>query len=236
MKKTIVSAVATLATLISPAAFAATISISTFSIADFNAKTGVSVIENFETRSESGVLSGPLSSKVGTFSSAGGSGDGGNTSTCVSNGGCVSNLALQIDTVNGQGNLVPTSGTRSLNSNDTFGIIWDVALRNGRAFKRVVFALRDGGEFQELTVSSGGASQSYGPGTPNNNGKLFVIDFANWVTSAKISMVNPVNDDGFTIDGATIAQLAPVPLPASALMLFGGVAALGAAKRRRKKA
>ena len=101
---------------------ASSISVATFDLTAFASSMGGNFsLEDFESYS-GGALSGPLTgTSVGTFSSLGGVGSG---STCRSNGGgtCSADLAIQEDGINGQGNLIPIAGSRSLNSNDTLGI------------------------------------------------------------------------------------------------------------------
>ncbi len=43
---------------------------------------------------------------------------------------------------------------------------------------------------------------------------------------------NEVND-GFTLDGATLVDVTPVPLPASAALLLGAIAGLGVMRSRK---
>lgn len=99
------------------------------------------------------------------------------------------------------------------------------------SFNRLIFGLRDGGEFQSLTVSAGGDTATFGPGAGNGNEKLVVVDFSGFVTSASVEMRNSGLNDGFTIDAATAAA---VPLPAGAVLAMTGLAGLMAIGRRRR--
>lgn len=228
---------------------AATISVSTFSYADWNSKVGASaVIEDFEnpsalsgtfengnaltgTSTTEGELLGSISTAVGTFTSLGPIGSGTTCGTFDLNGDGCHQLALQQDPgQNGQGNIVPDNGLWSLNSNDTQGMEW-VADLGGALFKSVVFAIQDAADAGQkiLSITAGGQTQTFNA-LPNNNEQLVFIDFGADVSSATINIRTSAND-GFTIDGAAINV---VPLPASSLLLIGGIAALGGVARRRK--
>ena len=211
---------------------ASSISVATFDLTAFASSMGGNFsLEDFESYS-GGALSGPLTgTSVGTFSSLGGVGSG---STCRSNGGgtCSADLAIQEDGINGQGNLIHIAGSRSLNSNDTLGIKWDVSRVGSASFNRLIFGLRDGGEFQTLTVSAGGETATFGPGAGNGNEKLVVVDFSGFVTSASVEMRHSGLNDGFTIDAATAAA---VPLPAGAVLGMTGLAGLMVIGRKRRR-
>lgn len=228
------------------AAQAGTIEIKTFSTSEYNTLTGGGnwVIEDFENTPQTlsvngskidqpGELAGPLtSSLVGTFSSTGGTGSG---STCGSNGGDCTNLALVEGTINGQGNLVPDNGVWSLSSNDTLGVNWDVELDGGQEFNQVVFAIEDPSDNGALvTVSAAGETVIDAFEGANNNDSFIVrVLFDSPVDAASITLANSKRNDAFSIDGAAVAA---VPLPAAA-WLFGsallGMAGIGHRRRRK---
>lgn len=233
---------------------AATITVDPFSPADFDALTSSdgAVIEDFEMSSgepefvgfvdadaTEGELAGPLTTKVGTFASLGGSGSG---STCDANSvsGTCSQIALEQDTINGQGNLLPTDGEWAVSSNDTLGVSWLAKLDSGKLFNQVIFTLRDAVDRSDelslaISTSEGGLFTIFGR-QPNDTQQIVVIDFlGNGVSEVTIDIALNANkpDDGFTIDGATLIAT-PVPLPASALLLIGGVGAIGLMRRRRR--
>lgn len=215
---------------IAGSAQAATISISTFTDAQFTALSSGGIVEDFESYQNVRWVDG-TGTNVGTFSTLGGSGSG---TVCQANTGrpCTT-LAIQRGSNSGQGNLVPFDGVQALSSNDTLGIAWNAFTRAGTLFSQVVFGLRDAADIRNtvFTITAGGQTTTLSPGG-NNNGRLVVINFGENVSSALIEM-RTTRNDGFTLDGATIIP-SPVPLPASSLLLLGGLAALGAAARRKK--
>lgn len=179
---------------------------------------------------------------VGSFTTIDGTGNG-SGSTCRSlslgNNTC-DNIALQFNprgNLNGQGNVIPgPGGLFAINSNDTLGITWEARLGGGQTFNRIVFALRDAAEFTTLTIASRNASEVFS-GFGNNQRRLFVIDLAQNVRRATITLEHGRLNDGFTLDGAALVSsgaMSPVPLPAGAWLILGGLGALLVARRQRK--
>lgn len=238
MTKTLLAATVALASLAGATANAASITVSQFDIAEFNTRAAGGVIEDFETYG-GGAWNDATVTNVGMFRTLGGSGSG---TTCVAiEGSPCTTLAIQdsaprseggVGEINGQGNLVPLNGTRSLSSADTLGLVWTVATRANSLFTGVVFALRDVADISGtiFTITAGDATRTL-TAQANNNKKLVVIDFGGAFSDASIKMQTARND-AFTIDGATINP-APVPLPAAGLLLVGGLGALGALRKRK---
>ncbi|MDD9718243.1 hypothetical protein PVW48_15885 [Dinoroseobacter sp. PD6] len=197
-----------------------------------------------------GFQGSPLSTAVGNFETVGGTGGGGTvTGSGFPNDG--TGLALRDGTVFGRSNKIPTTGSWFLDSNDTHGIEWDVSL-GGASFDAIFFTLTDGsdqGAF--LRIDAGGGNtfeQRVGGKLPDGNSSIVVIEFSSAVTAADIDFFNFESDgvtfrkdDGFSLDGMRVgiggpgfgAPPAPVPLPASGLLLIG---ALGAVALRARKA
>ncbi|MEE4203283.1 MAG: VPLPA-CTERM sorting domain-containing protein [Halieaceae bacterium] len=230
-----VAAAAVSVLLTAGVAAAGSIKVTEFDINDFNLAVSNNpfVVEDFEDITDTpGILNGPLNTDVGTFTSIGGAGSG---STCTQSGGSpdCEFLSLFDTNPNGQGNLVPDDGIWSLNSNDTFGVVWDVVAPFGD-FNRVVFGMMDAAD-QGATVtvtSTDIADTAVFQSQTSGNAKLIVIDFAAKVGSATITIDNGGKlNDAFSVDGASVGV---VPLPAAGWMLLAGIGGLAAMRRRRK--
>ena len=228
------------ATLVAGPALAATINVSAFSDTNYNAAVGTmdyAVTQDFETFDEGNVANG-FSTNVGTFSTLGGEGSGGTVNNAnFANDG----TQLAIREGNVYGRTSSTSGRTSndddnmfLDSNDTFGIIWNVSLGAGRMFDRIVFTVTDAAEFGgSLWVGTNGATTTIVNGA-NAVRNLIEITFDQSMSSATV-VLNHFNGSGsFTNDGFSVDDIAvsEVPLPASALLLLGGLGGLVAMRRR----
>ncbi|GIT86772.1 hypothetical protein ROBYS_17880 [Roseobacter sp. OBYS 0001] len=137
--------------------------------------------------------------------------------------------------INGQGQLVPDNGTKSLSSNDTAGIVWDVFSSADPTFKfnRIVFAVGDAADINGTVfkVTAGGVEKTL-TGQANNNEQLVVINLGGFFDTATVVMDTATND-AFVIDGATISA---VPVPAALPLLLAGIGGLGFMARRKRKA
>ena len=56
------------------------------------------------------------------------------------------------------------------------------------------------------------------------------------VESLSVELFNDRLNDGFGVDGAMVAHVAPVPVPPAAALLVSGILAFGAFRRRRQGA
>jgi hypothetical protein len=224
---------------------AASITVSTFNPSAYTAllTTGTFVGEDFETlgatRGE-GEVAGPLSTAVGTFVTAGGVGSGGTVSELPGNTG--RHLTLRDGNVYGRNNAVPVGGGWFLDSNDTAGMIWNVAV--GGLFDTIAFVLSDAsdvGAFLRISAGSSVHEVRTGGRLPDGNDRLVVVSFAQAVASAQVTLVNYTafggstnfRNDGFSVDGAQV-RLSPVPVPAAGLLLIAGLGALAAVRARRQ--
>ena len=127
--KTLSAAVIVLAS--ATGAYASSITVSIFDAASYNTGFGAApnVGEDFETLGGSlgaGEVSDGFSTAVGSFSTLGGTGGGGTVTGLPGNTGNL--LALRNGNVYGRENTVPTGGSRFLDSNDTRGVAWGVAI------------------------------------------------------------------------------------------------------------
>ncbi|MEM7718373.1 MAG: VPLPA-CTERM sorting domain-containing protein [Pseudomonadota bacterium] len=238
MKKFLVSAA--LVALSTPA-FAATVSVTSFSKSSYEAAVGSitqSVIQDFEG-SDIGNVDDGFSTNVGTFASLGGTGSGGTVSDApFSNNG--NKLALRKGDVFGRVSTTSAlTGVASddmfLDSNDTFGIVWNVKLVGSKMFDRLVFTITDAAEFGNalhITTIFGTTIIDSAGGSIK---RLVDIDLGQEVSSAVITLGHfsgdaPVKNDGFSIDDIAVSE---VPLPASALFLLGGLGGLALMRRRK---
>lgn len=178
--------------------------------------------------------SDPGATKVGAFTSLGGVGNG---SSAV-NGGTQLQVRSDDPWVWGRYNTSGVDGNW-LDSNDTLGVRWDVG--GVGKFNAIAFLLTDvadvGATFS-IKVGNTLFSQTIGAAGRMANGSIQLVRILlpEAVTNLAIELRNNRLNDGFGIDGATVARIAPVPLPPAALLLISGFAGLVAMRRRRAAA
>lgn len=234
-------------------ATASTIAVDTFTAANYNGLLGGLggniVSENFEAYSESNVggVDAPFSTAVGEFETLGGEGSGGtvrnsDSTFTSSNPNDGTQLAIRDDNVFGRVSTTAAltgieTNDKFLDSNDTWGILWDVDL-GGLAFTKILLTLTDAadtGATVTITADDGGYFQFQSQ--PRSNQKTVLIDFGGAVTGATVQFANSNSfgdyrtNDGLALDDIAISA---VPLPASFLLLAAGIAGLGAMRRKRK--
>lgn len=234
-------------------AFAASIAVSEYNpgVFDLVDNSITATGENFETLGSNlgeGEVGSNFSTAVGTFNTLGGTGTGGTVSGLPGNTG--TELALRDGNTYGRYNTQPLDGDWYLDSNDTYGIDWDVS--TGSTFNTVVFTLVDGsdtGAFLRITSDGDTFEQRVGGKLSNGNASIVVVSFDTLVNDAVIEIGNYNSsgtslrtNDGFAIDGLRVGTdnrlvqdpPAPVPLPASGLLLIGALAATGWRARKRQ--
>jgi len=227
-------------------AHAATINMIEYDAATYNSifGSGARTFEGFEALGAmygEGEVSNGFSTSVGTFSTLGGTGTGGTVSGLSGNTGSM--LALRQGNVFGRENTSPDDGSWFLDSNDTWGMSWDVALAGGKSFNSLAFTLsdaNDAGGFLRISVGGSKYELRTGRRLSDGNVRVVTIDFDSPTSSAEISLGNfsrpdgerPLTNDGFSIDGI---QVAAVPLPPSILLLGGALLGLGLIANRRRR-
>lgn len=228
-------------------AMAAPASATSIKVSDFspeaysNAVSGFAnaVVENFEDNTERPVADG-FRTAVGHFASLGGTGTGATvTESPFANDG--TRLALREGEVYGRrsttGDLTGNeTDDMFLDSNDTYGMRWDLSL-GGRMFNKVVLTLTDASDVGATLYIMVRDMMVPLSGLADGASKLVEIDFGEAIKRTTIFFANYRQDelvinDGFSVDDITVNE---VPLPASSLLLLGGMGGLAAMRRRRKK-
>ena len=169
--------------------------------------------------------------RVGRFASLGGRGTGG---SAVGGG-----TALQVRGGEVRGRSDVVGGDRWLDGNDTRGMRWEV--EGPGKFNALAFLLTDAADVgATLSIKAGGTrfAQAIGAQGRETDGSIqFVrILLPEAVDHLVVRLRNDRLNDGFGIDGATVAHVAPVPVPPAALLLVTGAAALFGLRRRRRAA
>lgn len=176
----------------------------------------------------------PQNTKVGSFSSFGAKGSGHSVV------GDASKLQVRNDPSMPWGRYGTSEsaalGGNWLDSNDNLGMRWDVASSKGK-FNSVSFFVLDaadvGGKFS-IKVGDQLFSNIAGSKARLANGNIqFVrIMLSEAVSSLRVELMHDRTNDGFGVDGASVA-LAPIPLPPAAFLMLGGIAGFGFLRRRR---
>lgn len=181
----------------------------------------------------------PQKTQVGSFSTLGGKGSG----HSVINGG--SGLEVRDDNSMNWGRYDADKtasnavGGKWLDSNDTLGMKWKISgVGKFNAVSFYVIDAADAGAKFSIKVGETLFSQILGGSgkTANGNIQLVTILLPQAVTNLTVQLMNSKLNDGFGIDGATVANVAPIPVPPAAALLVTGIVAMGALRRRRRAA
>ena len=204
---------------------------------DFLASNRIRAVETFEGSSAWNGTRGtsdPQNTNVGSFATLGGHGTGG----AAVNGGRA--LEVRGDNTMPWGRydtdtLSSPLGGNWLDTNDTYGMKWEVG--NLGKFDTLAFFLTDvadvgatfsikvGDElFSDIAGSSGRLA--------NGNIHLIRIALDRAVENLTVELIHDRLNDGFGIDGATVVEIAPVPVPPAAALLVTGLAAFAGLRRR----
>ncbi|MFK7744474.1 MAG: VPLPA-CTERM sorting domain-containing protein [Roseobacter sp.] len=241
------AAAALLALTVSSAQGSTILNAVVFDANDYNLNFGESpnVGEDFETLGSNlgeGEVGADFATAVGTFNTLGGVGSGGTVTKLSGNTGSM--LALRDANVFGRTNNAPLDGHWFLDTNDTFGMQWDVNISD-QAFNQVSFVIQDfsdTGAFVRITAGGEELELRTGKKLSDGAAKVIVIDFGQEMTDATIILGNYTtiggevfkNNDGFSIDGLQV-RMSAVPLPMPILMLGTAIAGLGVIRRRKAR-
>lgn len=181
--------------------------------------------------------SDPKNTAVGNFSAHGHAGTGGSV---VGDG-----AKLQVRGDNsmrwGRYSTEPSAaaslGGNWLDSNDNTGITWEVA--GIGPFNLLAFYVTDaadvGGHFSIKVGDMLFSDLAGGQRLANGNIHLFRVLLDETVDSLTLQLMHHRTNDGFGIDGVTVAKASPVPLPPAAALMLPGLALIVAARRRRRR-
>lgn len=214
------------------AASAVTIDVQTYSAANYTTVSGyfidVPTEQNFDSMSvgEIGVdYTAVLATNVGDFSTSSTENGTGTGNSVIGDGDTLairegSNFGRVDTSLAGQG--------RFLDSNDTLGILWNVA--TGNLFNRVIFSLSDAADVgATLTIAAGGATRDFSL-QPNGVVDLIIITFDSLIANAEIELRNSQLNDGIGIDQISVGA---IPLPAGGVLMLSALGGLALARRRK---
>jgi len=175
-------------------------------------------------------IGAPIALNPGDFSETGTCGYG----ESVINDGCSVALKSDPDAPDAFGRFDPWGG-QWIDSQDLAEVTW--TLSPGRTFNRLIFALTDAYDqpYNEdlgesfFTLSVDGADWSIDQQEANGTLHWITVLFGEDRTEAEIHFSTRLNDGW----GIRAAMVAPVPLPATGLLMVAGLGGLATVRRRR---
>jgi hypothetical protein len=191
--------------------------------------------ENFESFGAWNGTSGTRNptTNVGTFTSAGGQGNAGDTI----DGGTALEVRNDNPLRSTRFNTSIGGGSNWLDSNDAFGMTWEVGgLSKFNALAFLLTDVSDKGAQFSLSFTIGGTlyEQVLGNAGRLADGGIYLVKILlpETVSALSIAMTNDRLNDGFGIDHVMVARVAPIPLPPAALLLLTGIAGIAGFGRR----
>jgi hypothetical protein len=170
----------------------------------------------------------PQHTRVGSFTAFGAAGSGRSVV------GDASGLQVRGDRMRWGRYDSDALGGKWLDSNDTLGMRWEV--EGVGKFNALAFFVLDaadvGGRFSIKVGDTLYSDLAAGGRLGNGNVHFVRILLPEAVDSLTVELMHDRTNDGFGIDGVTVANVAPVPLPPAAALLLPGLLALGALRRR----
>lgn len=206
--------------------------------AAYNARSSaLNAVEDFEAFGIGELAAdASLSTSVGDFTTLGGLGSGDTvTDSPFPNTG--TNIAVREGEVLGRTDtteeITGVMADQFLDSNDTLGIEYTANVSD-LPFNRILLTLTDASDTgANLTILGIGDDPdelfTIGRGRPNANRRLVEITFDAPVTTATLLFSNDIENDGFSLDDIGVNT---VPLPASALLLLGGLGGMTLLRRK----
>jgi hypothetical protein len=176
----------------------------------------------------------PKNSKVGSFDAFGAAGSG---DSVVGKG---SRLQVRNDSTMkwGRYSTDATLGGNWLDSNDNRGMKWKID--GVGKFNAVSFFVLDaadvGGKFSIKVGKTLYSDIAGGAKLANGNIHFVHVLLSEAVDHLTVRLLHDRTNDGFGIDGATVARVGPVPLPPAAALMLPGLLALFGLRRRRAAA
>ena len=177
--------------------------------------------------------SDPQNTKVGSFSAVGAAGTG----KSVVNDGHSTEVRSDSTMRWGRYN-TDLLGGNWLDSNDNKGMKWEISgLGNFNTLAFFVLDAADvGGKFSIKVGDTRFSDLASGQRLADGNIHFVRIALDAAVDNLTVFLRHDRTNDGFGVDGLMVADMKPVPLPPAALLLVGGLAALGGLRRRRRTA